>query len=62
MQSYRDESTAGPSSSYVPGPANAIPSRPDEMSKYKSMYEERMNPFEAFRGRVCAILGHPIIS
>jgi homeobox protein cut-like len=51
MQSYRDE-TAASSSTYVPGPANAIPTRPDEMTKYKSMYEERMNPFEAFRGKV----------
>ncbi|KAF9520295.1 hypothetical protein BS47DRAFT_1370453 [Hydnum rufescens UP504] len=50
MQSYRDESAAS-SSTYVPGPANAVPTRPDEMTKYKSMYEERMNPFEAFRGK-----------
>ena len=61
MQSYREESSAGPSGS-VQGPSNATPlgaasgganARADEVgSRYKSMYEERMNPFEAFRGRV----------
>lgn len=66
MQSYRsDESAnaAGPSSiaaSFVPGPQNGIqnaPSRTDDsMNRYKSMYEERMNPFEAFRGRVSFFL------
>ena len=48
---------AGSSASFVPGPQNAIlniPSKGDEsMNRYKNMYEERMNPFEAFRGRVC---------
>jgi len=52
MQSYRNETASGPSSS---APVNAPPTsftRHDEMGKYRSMYEERMNPFEAFRGRV----------
>ena len=60
MQSYRTEeaNAAGPSSitaSFVPGPQNAIPNIPksdESMNRYKNMYEERMNPFEAFRGRV----------
>ena len=51
MQTYRDDTTVGPSS-FVPGPQNGIQTRPDEMNKYKNMYEERINPFEAFRGRV----------
>ena len=27
--------------------------RDEELGKYKSMYEDQMNPFEAFKGRVC---------
>ncbi|KAF8331111.1 CASP C terminal-domain-containing protein [Cantharellus anzutake] len=53
MQTYRDDSAGGPSS-FVPGPQNGIQIRPDEMNKYKNMYEERINPFEAFRGREAA--------
>jgi len=59
MQSYRtgEANATGPSSiaaSFVPGPHNAIPNIPksdESMNRYKNMYEERMNPFEAFRGR-----------
>ncbi|KDQ21701.1 hypothetical protein BOTBODRAFT_211241 [Botryobasidium botryosum FD-172 SS1] len=59
MQSYRNEAAAagsGPSSS-IRANASAPPAsltRHDEMGKYRSMYEERMNPFEAFRGREAA--------
>jgi len=53
MQTYRDDTTIGPSS-FVPGPQNGIQTRPDEMNKYKNLYEERINPFEAFRGREAA--------
>jgi homeobox protein cut-like len=67
IQSYREDDLtssvgAGPSntsgrSQFVPGPSNSIPLQQmraplDEISKYKSMYEEKMNPFEQFRGRV----------
>ncbi|KIM21551.1 hypothetical protein M408DRAFT_29456 [Serendipita vermifera MAFF 305830] len=58
MQSYRDEGSAG---NAVAGPSNgpgtsysraqAGTSRGDEMGKYRSLYEQNMNPFEAFRGR-----------
>ena len=51
MQTYRDDTTISPAS-FVPGPQNGIQTKPDEMNKYKNMYEERINPFEAFRGRV----------
>ncbi|KAF8307009.1 hypothetical protein DL93DRAFT_2119954 [Clavulina sp. PMI_390] len=40
MQSYRADDTQ---------PASTAAD--DSMNRYKSMYEERMNPFEAFRGR-----------
>lgn len=42
MQSYREES-----SSIVVSAA-----RHDDLNKYHARYEESMNPFEAFRGRV----------
>ena len=51
MQSYRNEASAGPSA-YLSTSAAPISTRSDDMGKYKSMYEESMNPFEAFRGRV----------
>jgi len=53
MQTYRDDTTISPAS-FVPGPQNGIQTKPDEMNKYKNMYEERINPFEAFRGREAA--------
>lgn len=46
LQSYRDE--AGPSSRVT----YAAPGRDEELGKYQNKYEESMNPFEAFRGRV----------
>jgi homeobox protein cut-like len=53
MQSYRDDGLpAGPSSSSS-SYRNILPSkRDDPLGKYRSKYEESMNPFEAFRGRV----------
>lgn len=50
MQSYRDESKTGSSTlnSLGAGPST----KPDELNKYRSRYEESMNPFEIFRGRV----------
>jgi homeobox protein cut-like len=48
MQSYR-ENEAGPSFSTRP-PTH----RPDEMGRYKNLYEQTMNPFEVFRGREAA--------
>ncbi|EGO25246.1 hypothetical protein SERLADRAFT_386864, partial [Serpula lacrymans var. lacrymans S7.9] len=49
MQSYREEAASRPVSQLDPLPA---PSGGDDMSKYRARYEEAMNPFEAFRGRV----------
>ena len=66
MQSYRDESTVSGSTSTL-NPVNAsgaaggaglagmqfVPANGTaEMGKYRSLYEQNMNPFEAFRGRV----------
>jgi len=51
MQSYRDEAGgAGPSVAARP----LIVPQNDEMSRYRNVYEESMNPFEAFRGREAA--------
>jgi homeobox protein cut-like len=58
MQSYRDSNlpAAGPSSSAAgaggAGLLNGVMRREDEMGRYKDKYEESMNPFEAFKGRV----------
>lgn len=60
MQSYREESASRPVTQLdpLPAPPSSSSSRPDDMSKYRARYEEAMNPFEAFRGRVgcCSIL------
>ena len=48
MQSYRENTT---NSTLDPLPSNAAGGS-GEMSKYSARYEEAMNPFEAFRGRV----------
>jgi len=57
MQSYRDEA-ANPNQPGLPTPATSgrplIMAREDEMTRYRSAYEESMNPFEAFRGREAA--------
>jgi hypothetical protein len=53
MQSYREEAASRPVTQLDPLPAQlASSSGPDDMSKYRARYEEAMNPFEAFRGRV----------
>lgn len=59
MQSYKDSNTtfppAGPShSGGSAGMLNGVMRREDEIGKYKDKYEEHMNPFEAFKGRVSA--------
>ncbi|KAJ6594099.1 CASP C terminal-domain-containing protein [Mycena capillaripes] len=52
MQSYREEAGSRPVTSQLdPLPAPSGSSRPDDISKYRTRYEEAMNPFEAFRGR-----------
>ncbi|KAJ7772547.1 CASP C terminal-domain-containing protein [Mycena maculata] len=54
MQSYREEAGSRPVTSQLdplPTPSGSGTSRPDDMSKYRTRYEEAMNPFEAFRGR-----------
>ena len=58
MQSYREEAAARrPTSQLNPLPPPSRSARSDDMSKYQARYEEAMNPFEAFRGRVCSPFG-----
>jgi homeobox protein cut-like len=45
MQSYRDEGSASWSSLAVPQASN-------DLGKYRTMYEDSLNPFQAFRGQV----------
>jgi homeobox protein cut-like len=53
MQSYREEAGSRPVTSQLdPLPTLSGSARPDDMSVYRTRYEEAMNPFEAFRGRV----------
>ncbi|KAJ7446265.1 CASP C terminal-domain-containing protein [Mycena galericulata] len=56
MQSYREEAGSRPVTSQLdplpaPSGSGSGSARPDDMSKYRTRYEEAMNPFEAFRGR-----------
>jgi homeobox protein cut-like len=56
MQAYRDDATPGKraltgGATAASGSANG---RADELGRYGAQYEEAMNPFNAFRGRVCA--------
>ncbi len=51
MQSYKEESGSRPPTTQL-DPLPMPRSRADDMSKYHTRYEEAMNPFEAFRGRV----------
>ena len=57
-QSYRESAVAGPSgtsgmgSSGLNGMGIGVSRREDGIGKYKDKYEESMNPFEAFKGRV----------
>jgi hypothetical protein len=51
MQSYR-ENSAHSSLDPLPPSSSSAPSGAGELSKYSARYEEAMNPFEAFRGRV----------
>lgn len=58
MQSYRDEAGAGTStigaSTSATGYSRAQPRAGggDGFGKYRTLYEQSVNPFEAFRGRV----------
>jgi len=59
MQSYR-ETPAGPSGSNNYGGSSSnmlggVMRREDDIGKYKDKYEEHMNPFEAFKGRVSGL-------
>ncbi|KAF8608787.1 hypothetical protein BDV93DRAFT_518842 [Ceratobasidium sp. AG-I] len=47
MQSYRDEGSASWSSLAVPQASN-------DLGKYRTMYEDSLNPFQAFRGHEAA--------
>ncbi|KAK1233177.1 hypothetical protein PQX77_003713 [Marasmius sp. AFHP31] len=50
MQSYREEAGSRPVTSQL-DPLPAPSGSSDDMGKYRTRYEEAMNPFEAFRGR-----------
>lgn len=55
LQSYRQD--AGPSAGSGGGAGKLYPAAPpkdknEDLGKYRSLYEQSMNPFEAFRGRV----------
>lgn len=59
LQSYRDDSSSasmitGPSGSRINSSSlpSAVSRKDEELSKYRGIYEEHMNPFEKFRGRV----------
>ena len=52
MQSYRDGGNATLTGSAAPISTGAS----DGISKYSSLYEQSMNPFEAFRGRVSGLV------
>ncbi len=58
MQSYRTEESHAEPSSYASGGglSSAMNRREDDIGKYKDRYEESMNPFEAFKGRVSTYL------
>ncbi|CAL1706846.1 unnamed protein product [Somion occarium] len=49
MQSYREDTSLRPST-LDPIPSSSA-GRSDDMSKYRTRYEEAMNPFQAFQGR-----------
>ena len=51
MQSYREEAGSRPVTSQL-DPLPVPSGSSDDMGKYRTRYEEAMNPFEAFRGRV----------
>lgn len=57
MQSYRPDgasSSSGPAVGGLGG-VGINRGREDEIGRYKDKYEESMNPFEAFKGRVSAL-------
>ncbi|KAL0579169.1 hypothetical protein V5O48_002850 [Marasmius crinis-equi] len=53
MQSYREEAGSRPVTSQL-DPLPVPSGSSDDMGKYRTRYEEAMNPFEAFRGRAIA--------
>lgn len=61
MQSYREEAGSRPPTSQL-DPLPAPEGRLDDITKYQTRYEEAMNPFEAFRGRVnpCVASSSPL--
>jgi len=50
LQSYRDE--AGPMAARQQAGFSNVVRGDEELGKYQNKYEESMNPFEAFKGRV----------
>lgn len=55
LQSYRQD--AGPSNSLYP--AAPAKEKNEDLGKYRNLYEQSMNPFEAFRGRVSSLQFNP---
>jgi homeobox protein cut-like len=53
MQSYREDAKAGPGAAGRRELTGAAPNG-DGLGQYRERYEESMNPFTAFRGRVRA--------
>ena len=56
MQSYRDGGNSHLTTSAAP-----IGGASDGISKYSTLYEQSMNPFEAFRGRVSQTNRVPVL-
>lgn len=54
LQSYRDDTMPG--ASKIQGGFHTTVRVDEELGKYQNKYEESMNPFEAFRGRVSGSL------
>ena len=61
LQSYREDG-AGPSAKHSLYPAGPAKAKDEELGKYRNLYEQSMNPFEAFRGRVRCIIARLLSS
>jgi len=63
MQSYREQASVSQLDP-LPGTSTDVHSGSsrsgDDFNKWRKRYEEAMNPFEAFRGRVSAYCSSPI--
>jgi homeobox protein cut-like len=62
MQSYREQGSVSqldPLPPSSPSPYGGSGNGRDELGKWGARYEEAMNPFEAFRGRVSTHASRP---